>query len=186
MIEDDYKEERLDIVDRAGGNFKSLVLSYVVPVTDGFASIDFIPITENPKVSAVSVRSYAGSIPPTQSPVEVQPPTMSECIPSSGECAATSTKLQDFLDVAVSGDTISICNGATIFTSTALHSSRDLMLTLCCSGDDGCTIQSRGTDTNLSVTGGSFHVAGIAFVGGNRLSGGNLHIVGDGDHKISK
>lgn len=116
-----------------------------------------------------------------------------DCSPTSGECASTSDKLQELLDAAVAGDTVSICEGATLSTESAITASTP-SLTLCCKGGaKDCTIESKtGNNQNLLVEVPDSHVKGytingISFLNGNSgsVGGGNVRLVGSGDHQLN-
>lgn len=55
----------IDIVKDAGGSQRAYTVSEEVQVTDGFLSIEFFSVVENPKISAIEVYASTTSMPPT-------------------------------------------------------------------------------------------------------------------------
>lgn len=113
------------------------------------------------------------------------PSTNARCTPTVGPCISTESALIAALKMLTSGNTVALCggNGATITTKAALVI--DAAETrLCCAGSS-CVVKSTGNDSNLVVAGDSVTIQDITFMDGESArNGGNVEIIGAGNHRI--
>jgi len=181
-------ESALDVYSRVGCE-TALVLEKEIIYTGGDFVIELLGIKNNPMISIVDILE-GEPLPPTVAPTTAAPttatPTRSpvtrvptppgnfDCAPTQGTCASTREELQSDLDSASPYDTVAICSGATIDTSSQSIAISQSFLTMCCAGGSDCIMANDGSGRNMVVN-DAMTIVGIEFVGGTALRYSNKH-----------
>jgi hypothetical protein len=139
------------------------------------------PVPTTPYPSPFSTRTPTPIDTPAPAPTRAPNP----CNPTTGPCVSTVANLNQVLSTATKGSVVALCGyGATLSTSSAVTINTD-QTTLCCA-KRRCVMQSEGTNPNLVVNAASVTIQDIEFLNGKSgdVGGGNVRIVGSGNHRI--